>query len=162
MALAAMHVGVPVVPISPAYSLASKTFAKLRHMVDTVVPGLVFVADGETFAPALKAVAPKAEIVVGGNPGGLTSTAFAELCRTSSSAAVDEAAECVDPDTVAKILFSSGSTDLPKGVITTQRMMCSNQPAVAPGYGRSWQISHRSWWIGCHGIAYSAEASVLI
>jgi feruloyl-CoA synthase len=131
MTLAAMHVGVPVVPISPAYSLASKTFAKLRHMIDTVGPGLVFVADGEAFAPALQAVAPQAEIVVGGNPGTIISTAFAELCNTSSTVAVDDAAERVGPDTIAKILFSSGSTDLPKGVITTQRMMCSNQTAVA-------------------------------
>src|SRR4051812_36061779 len=67
VSLAAMHVGVPVVPVSPGYSLASKTFSKLQHILDLTKPGLIFVADWERFAPALRAIAPPAEIVVGGN-----------------------------------------------------------------------------------------------
>ena len=131
MALAAMHIGVPVVPVSTAYSLASKTFAKLRHILALAEPGLIFVAEGKPFTTALSAVSSNAEIVIAANPGGIVSTAFAVLCNTVASAAVDEAARRVGPDTIAKILFSSGSTDLPKGVITTQRMLCSNQAAIA-------------------------------
>ena len=130
LALAAMHVGVPVVPISPAYSLASKNFTKLRHIIDLTEPGLIF-ADGHGFAPALAAIAPRAEIVMGDNPDGIVSTAFADLRDTPASDAVERAAAGVGPDTLAKILFSSGSTGLPKGIITTQRMMCANQMSMA-------------------------------
>ena len=131
IALGAIHVGVPVVPISPAYSLASRSFTKLRHIMDVAQPGLIFVADGELFAPALNATASDTEIVVSGNSGGVRSTTFADLCDTVASERVDDAAQRVGPDTIAKILFSSGSTGLPKGVVTTQRMMCSNQTAIS-------------------------------
>jgi feruloyl-CoA synthase len=132
IALAAMHIGVPVVPISPAYALASKSFSKLRHVLDLARPGLIFVANGKQFAPALHAVAARAEIVVSAShPDGIRSTGLVDLLDTSAGPAVDAGAARVNPDTIAKILFSSGSTDLPKGVITTQRMMCSNQTALA-------------------------------
>ena len=132
LALAAMHAGIPVVPISPFYSLQSRTFAKLRHVLDLVRPGLVFASDGGRFAPALAAASVSCEIVVSaGKPDGLAATPLAALRDTKPRQAVEEANARVGPDTVAKILFSSGSTDLPKGVITTQRMMCSNQAAVA-------------------------------
>jgi feruloyl-CoA synthase len=132
VSFAAMHVGVPVVPISPAYSLTSKAFTKLRHVLDQTNPGLIFVADWERFAPALRVIAPAAEIVVGGaRPDGIAVTTLAELCSTPPREAVDEANARVGPDTLAKILFSSGSTGMPKGVINTQRMMCANQIALA-------------------------------
>ena len=132
VAFAAMHVGVPVVPVSPAYSLTSKAFTKLRHVLELTNPGLIFVADWARFAPALRVIAPAAEIVVGGSaPDGIAVTTLAELCDTSPTAEVDLANARVGPDTLAKILFSSGSTGLPKGVINTQRMMCVNQVALA-------------------------------
>ena len=131
VALAAMHVGVPVAPVSPAYSLASKTFTKLIHVLRVVQPGLIFVSDWDRFAPALHAAAMPVDVVVGGSkPGSIATTTLTELLDTPPGGAVDAAAARVGPDTVAKILFSSGSTDLPKGVITTQRMMCSNQAAI--------------------------------
>ncbi|HUN68542.1 MAG TPA: feruloyl-CoA synthase, partial [Burkholderiales bacterium] len=118
LALGAMHVGVPVAPISPAYSLMSKDFAKLKYIFELIKPGLVFAAEPERFAPALAAV-------------GATSTPVARLLETNPGSTLEVAFSRLTPDTVAKILFTSGSTGTPKGVINTHRMLCANQQMLA-------------------------------
>lgn len=118
LALGAMHVGVPVAPISPAYSLMSKDFAKLKAIFDILRPGLVYAADPEKFAPALAAV-------------GATSTPVSRLLETNPGSTLEVAYSRLTPDTVAKILFTSGSTGTPKGVINTHRMLTSNQQSWA-------------------------------
>jgi feruloyl-CoA synthase len=132
VAFAAMHVGIPVAPISPAYSLMSKDFGKLKYALELIGPGLIFVADAAPFATALRAVDLNgAELVTSlPAPDGISATALHDLPTTRATSAVDTAREKVGPDTIAKILLSSGSTDMPKGVITTQRMLCSNQQAI--------------------------------
>lgn len=131
LGLAAMHVGVPYAPISVAYSTLGGDFARLRHILAVLTPGLVFAEDGTRFAPALAVAAAGSEIVVSKNPPpGCATSRFAALCATAASQAVTDAARRVGPDTVAKFLFTSGSTDLPKGVINTQRMLCSNQEMI--------------------------------
>lgn len=129
LTLAAQHVGIAFAPISPAYSLVSGDPAKLRHVLELTTPGLVFAADGQRYARALReVVAPGTEIVVVRNaPDGLAVTGFDTLLQTRDDAAVAKAHESVTADTIAKFLFSSGSTGLPKAVINTHRMLCSNQ-----------------------------------
>jgi feruloyl-CoA synthase len=128
LGLACQYVGVPYAPISPAYSLVSKDYAKLRHIVELLNPGLVFAADGIEFGRAVAATCgPDIEFVVtGGMPARREATSFAALERTEATAAVDAAMAATGPDTIAKFLFTSGSTKLPKAVVNTQRMLCSN------------------------------------
>jgi feruloyl-CoA synthase len=130
--LGALLVGVPYAPVSPAYALLSNDYAKLRYVLDLLTPGLVFAADGTTFARAIAAaVPPQAELVLaGGAVPGRRATPFAELAATAPTPAVDAAHARVGPDTIAKFLFTSGSTGLPKAVINTQRMWCANQEMI--------------------------------
>ncbi len=131
--LAAMQVGIPAVPVSPAYSLVSQDLANLRHVVERVQPGLVYAADGHKFARALAAIpGPVVVVSAAPEPGQVL---FSDLSEETHDLAVADAAHAATgPDTVAKILFTSGSTGLPKGVLNTQRMLCSNQQAIAQSW----------------------------
>jgi feruloyl-CoA synthase len=133
LALGAMLVGVPVAPVSVAYSLQSRDFGKLRQVLGALTPGLLFAANADAFAKALGAVdLAGAEVVAcTGSPDATPFTPFGDLVATLPTGAVDEASRRVGPDTVAKILFSSGSTGTPKGIVNTQRMLCANQQAIA-------------------------------
>ncbi|MCF8478176.1 MAG: feruloyl-CoA synthase, partial [Pseudolabrys sp.] len=136
LALAAMHVGIPYAPVSPAYSLMSSDFGKLRMIVDLLTPGMVFAADGGAFGKAIASCVPDdAELVVAQNPpADRKATLFADLIGGEDAATVAAAQANVTPDTIAKFLFTSGSTGTPKAVINTQRMLCSNQAMIAAGF----------------------------
>lgn len=128
LALGAMWAGVPYAPVSPAYSLLSQDHGKLRHVLNSITPGLLF-ASGPEYAKAIRAAAdPDIELVMtDGRVEGRAVTPFDALLGTAPGAGVDAAHAQVGPDTIAKFLFTSGSTRVPKGVINTHRMLCSNQ-----------------------------------
>lgn len=128
MAFGALWAGVPYAPISPAYSLVSSDYNKLRHTLRLLNPGLVFAADGPAFAAALDAAVPDEveRVVVTPAGGARRETSFAALLDTRAES-VEAAQARVNGDTIAKFLFTSGSTRLPKAVPTTHRMLCSNQ-----------------------------------
>ena len=136
LALAAMYAGIPYAPISPAYSLMSSDFGKLRAIITLLTPGLVFASDGGAFARAIETVIPaNTEVVVTRNPPvGRAATLFADLIGTEDASGVAAAHAAVTPDTIAKFLFTSGSTGTPKAVVNTHRMLCANQAMLAAGF----------------------------
>lgn len=126
--LAAMQARVPAAPVSPAYSLLSQDHAKLKYIFNLISPGLVLVQDGVAFSKALAALDLTGVTVVHVDraPEGIPSIAWADLVRTPVTPAVQASVDAITPDTVGKLLFTSGSTGMPKAVINTQRMMCAN------------------------------------
>jgi feruloyl-CoA synthase len=125
LAFGAMLAGIPFAPFSPAYSLVSSDFGKLRTLLDLLRPGLVYAGDHVAFSRAIEAVVP-ADVTLVTKAATHRSVAFDRLLDHTPSDIDDVSAE-VHADTIAKILFTSGSTKLPKAVPTTHRMLCSNQ-----------------------------------
>jgi feruloyl-CoA synthase len=131
LALAAQYVGVPTVPLAEQYSLVPDAYPRLQYAIETVRPKMVFADDGAAYGAALALpFLDSIEKVVARNAPG-NATAFARLLQGDASADVDAAHAKVGPDTLAKIIFTSGSTANPKGVLTTHGMLCVNQTQVA-------------------------------
>jgi feruloyl-CoA synthase len=131
LTLAAQYVGVPTVPVAEQYSLIPGAQTQLQYVLGLIDPKMVYAVDGDKFGGSL-AMPEMAgrELVVSQNvPQGMTE--FADLLKGDASADVDAARAKVGPDSVVKILMTSGSTSAPKGVMTTQRMMCANQTMIA-------------------------------
>ncbi|MGJ5176885.1 AMP-binding protein [Bradyrhizobium oligotrophicum] len=128
MTFAAMQARVPAAPVSPAYSLMSHDHLKLKYLFGLAKPGVVMVQDGPTFEKALKALDLDGVTVVHvARPcDGVPSISFAELAATPATSEVEASIAKITPDTVGKLLFTSGSTGMPKAVINTQEMMCAN------------------------------------
>ena len=126
---AAQFAGIPFAPVSPAYSLVSQDFGKLRYVLGLLNPGMIYVSSGKQFAKAIAAVVPAdVEVVVAVDPlEGRSSTLLSDLTKTVPTADLERAHAKVGPDTIVKFLFTSGSTGNPKGVINTQRMLTANQ-----------------------------------
>ena len=131
LALAAQYVGVPIVPLAEQYSLVPDAYPRLQHAVETVRPKMVFADDGAAYgaALALPFLDSIEKVLVRNASGGATT--FADLLQGDASADVDAAHAKVGPDTLAKIIFTSGSTANPKGVLTTHGMLCVNQAQIA-------------------------------
>jgi feruloyl-CoA synthase len=129
LALGCLYAGVAYCPTSPAYSLISQDFDKLRHVVKTLTPGMVFASDALRYSRAMLAtLGEDVELVcTHGTVPGRDTTSFAALMATEATPAVDTAMAATGPDTIAKFLFTSGSTKMPKAVINTQRLWCANQ-----------------------------------
>ncbi len=128
LAMAALHVGVPYIPVTPAYALVATDFAKLRFLAERCTPGLVFADDGLLYGRALREVFSGVECVLTHHPlSNPDSTSFAALLATVATPAVEAAFAAIGPDTLGKVMFTSGTTGSPKGVMYSQRMLCSNR-----------------------------------
>jgi feruloyl-CoA synthase len=126
MMLGAMKARVPVAPVSVAYSVMSGDHGKLRHVFETASPRMIFAEQGPVFARALAAL-PLADVeVVTAMPvPDRATTSYEKLLETNAGPAVRASMGRIDHETVAKYLFTSGSTGMPKGVIQTHKMMCA-------------------------------------
>ena len=136
LSIGAMWAGVPFAPVSPAYATLSTDFGKLRHIVATLTPGLVYASDGARFARAIAAVVPDdVELVLSrGEVPGRRHTAYGALLDRPPGAESQAAHARVGPDTIAKFLFTSGSTRMPKAVVNTHRMWCSNLQMIRQSF----------------------------
>ena len=136
LTLAAMHVGIPAAPISPSYSLLDPQAARVAHAMARLTPGLVFAADGSAYAQALTRAVPAGVplLLTRGALPGRGALRFGDLQATRPTAAVDAAHARVGGDTIAKFLFTSGSTQAPKAVVNTHRMLCANQQMYVQCY----------------------------
>ncbi len=134
--LGASHVGIPYAPVSPAYSLLSKTADRVKHAVQLLTPGLVFARDAARYENAIRLAVP-AETELCFAEGALHDrhcTSFAQLLATPVTPLVATANQAITGDTIVKFLFTSGSTNLPKAVINTHRMLMCNQQMLVQCY----------------------------
>lgn len=135
--LAAMRAGTPVAPLSPAYSLRSKDFAKLRSMFAQIRPAAIFVQNASAYASALEAVEGERPrvITVEGPRRGAKDLSFAELSAPSPGRRGGEGLPAVDGSAVARFMFTSGSTGSPKAVIQTHKILCVAAEAGLAAFG---------------------------
>ncbi len=132
LGLAAQYVGVPYAPLSPAYSLLSRDHAKLRAIVALLKPGLIFAQSGARYQQALTAVcSDDCEVLVVEKATDAKTLLFTDFLEYECSDEAHCAYELLGASTIAKYLFTSGSTGVPKAVINTQQMLCSNQAMIA-------------------------------
>jgi len=140
VALASMYIGVPFSPISTAYSLISSDYGKLRHVFDTLTPGLIFTDNLGPYRDAIDAVntgkAPVLTCSADHATDGLTYSVsnLSEALNTAASTEADAVHAGLTGDAIAKFLWTSGSTGMPKAVINTQQMICANQEMVRSVY----------------------------
>lgn len=126
--MGAMQARLPYVPVTPAYALLATDFSRLRAMVDLINPVVVFVQSQRGFAPALRALGLPADcrvVHVDDAVVGMPGVAWDPVLRTPVTPDVARSLAVVNHDTVAKYLFTSGSTGVPKAVPITQRMLCA-------------------------------------
>lgn len=129
LALAALHIGIPYSSITPSYSINKvEDFEKLKHTIDLLTPSIVMVSDGKLYGKALEIVPQNTIVIYLKNPplGYFDAYSFNKITTTPSTKSVDDAFKAIEPNTIAKILFTSGSTGFPKGVISTHQNITTN------------------------------------
>lgn len=133
LSLSAQYVGAVAVPVAEQYARLPEAAERLAGVLAKVRPQMAFVADAAPFARALQSPELAGVEIVATRPegAGRPVTPFESLLAGDASADVDAAHRAIGHETVAKILFTSGSSSAPKGVVTTHGMMCINQAQIA-------------------------------
>ncbi|HEY0106105.1 MAG TPA: AMP-binding protein [Rhizomicrobium sp.] len=121
-AMGAQRAGVAAAPLSVNYSLLSKTHDKLLSCMRTIGARYAFVADPAQFHPAIRALARIGVTMIldGEAPADVPSVAFRDVLTTAFTDAVEERRETIGDDTVARIVFTSGTAGAPKACVQTQ------------------------------------------
>lgn len=129
VALAAQYIGIPIVPVAEQYALVPAARGQLDYVAGLVKPGLVYAEDGTALAEVLARPCfdGARKLVAQGATGNVLSVST----LMAQGGDIAQANALVGPETVAKILMTSGSTSSPKGVLITQEMMCANQTQIA-------------------------------
>lgn len=154
--LAAHYCGILLVPVTSGYSKSAKEFEKLREIIDVTGPGVVFASDRATYGRAIDSVMPPDARVVIGDGVDLREgwLALSELrAHADPDSIADAASQNVTIHTPAKIMFTSGSTSVPKGVVTTHGMLTANHQAISQLW---WFLGHKppvllDWLPWAHG-----------
>jgi feruloyl-CoA synthase len=128
LAIAAMQARMPFAAITPAYALLSQDHARLQGMAMLLRPAVVFVQSARQFESALRALRAfdglQTTVVCVSDPvPGLSDVLWQDWIRTPATPAVAASVAQITMDTVAKYLFTSGSTGIPKAVTMTQRVL---------------------------------------
>lgn len=133
LSFGAQYAGVPTSPLAAQYSLITEAHGRLIYVLEKIKPAMAFVDDAARYSAAIGLPNLDGVEIVASSPAGAPRavTAFADLLKGDTSIDVDAVHAAVMPDTLAKILFTSGSSSDPKGVLTTQKMMCTNQSQMA-------------------------------
>ena len=149
LGMAAVYVGVPYAPVATAYSLVSEDHSKLRDIAATLNPGAVFADNGAAYAGAIASIAADDRAVINVHDMVEGAVSFASLLDHHPAGST-EARAALTPETVAKYLFTSGSTGSPKAVINTNAMICASQAMVRDCY--RFLTDQPPWcWIGHRG-----------
>jgi len=135
LALAAMHVGIPVCTVSSAYCRLTQDYSKVHGILNTLGPALVYASDAAVYGAAVASSGLRCPVVFGRGAGQHTGALpFGALLEEKEGPGVRQAYEAITPDMHAKYLLTSGSTGHPKVVINTHRMLCANQQMIAQAW----------------------------
>ena len=126
-----MEAGIPFAAVTPIYGFPGADLSRLKHIVSVMEPALVYVEDAEIYGPVLNDLFKGTTVVAANNVSSNRHVSLESLKKTTAGVEIQKAYEQLDGDTVAKIMFTSGSTGKQKGVIIPHRMLCSNMAASA-------------------------------
>jgi feruloyl-CoA synthase len=151
---AGYQAGICVVPITSVIALQPEAAAQLEDRLSRINPGLVFVQDARVYSRALGILGPDVRVVAVANARPETGDlAYDDLVSTRPTQAVEDAFKAIDPDAIARLMFTSGSSGSPKAVIQTQRniMVAVESNLTTFGYkGKSQGVTRLDWMPWSH------------